>query len=85
MTSITKRKNSDSHYEENIKNVDEYITDRIKSKRMRQYSESDAKIQSCIHPEICISCSYGKMDNKCRLEMKIYFSFLSFKKSIHFQ
>jgi len=71
---ITKRKNNDNHYDNDVPNDDEqendYLTDRIKSKRVRNYYiETKEKIEI---PEICINCGYGKMDNKCRCTINIY-------------
>lgn len=66
----TKRKNNYSHYDDNFKdnfnddidnNDIEYISDRIKSKRLRIDTENNNKT-----PEICIDCGYGKIGNICR-------------------
>ena len=63
MASITKRKNNDNHYEDEICDefYEEYVSDRIKSKRVRINTE-----QIYHAPEICTNCGYGKIQNICR-------------------
>lgn len=61
MALITKRKNNNSHYEDEFSDEYKSVSDRVKSKRIRINTEH-------MHnsPEICMNCGYGKMQNICR-------------------